>query len=456
MQSSNQTDDGHLQRGAVLTEGTHLFSKAKFGFPAVFLLGLMGGVATPEAQAADLDLSSSQPSPSLFDQKYLTGNWGGYRDELASHGFIFDFQLTQFYQGLLSGTGDKDWEYGGKADYSLIFVGDLAGLKGFTAVIHGETKFGHDINTLAGLTPPNVNMLYPEPNRAHSHLTGWLLTQDITDDGWALAAGKLNGLDLMDMVWHTGRGVDKFMNTAMVLPMGLLRSTNLSIMGAGVLKKRGHEIEGGLVFYDTNNSSATSGFDNLFGDGVVILGLWRFFYDVGDLAGNSLIFANYSTKTFKTLDPSGWAYIPGVGLDIDDAQGTWTVGYTFDQMLWADASNPKRNVAMSGQFSVTDGNPSPIKWTASVGLEVNGIASRDDDSVGLGFFYQGLSDDFVDLLGGLSQDAIELEDAAGFEVYYKMQLAPLLAVTADLQVVDTNVAADDTVVIGALRTNIKF
>lgn len=408
------------------------------------------------ANTADLAPTVEEPSPSLFGQKYLTGNWGGARDQLAAHGVILDIQLTQFYQGLLSGTGDKDGEYGGKADYFLIFLGDQAGLEGFTAVIHGETRFGHDVNTVAGLTPPNINMLYPDAPQQHSHLTGWQLSQRITDDGWSIAGGKLNGIDLMEMVMHTGRGIDKFMNTALVLPMGFVRSTNLSIMGAGLMKNRGREVEGALFVYDTQNSAATSGFDNLFGDGAVILGLWRFFYDVGGLAGNSTIFGNYSTKTFKTLDPSGWVIIPGVGVDIADVEGTWMVGYAFDQMLWADASNPSRNVGLSGQFTVTDGNPSPFKWTASVALEINGVASRDEDSIGVGFFYQGLSDDFIDLVDVATQGAVELEDAAGLEVYYKMQLAPWLALTADLQVIDTNVKSDDTAVIGALRTNIKF
>ncbi len=417
-------------------------------------------LASVSTHAADLPAPHEQAEPGLFGQRYLTGNWGGARDQLAAHGVILDIELTQFYQGLLSGTGDKEGEYGGKADYQLIFLGDQAGIEGFTAVIHGETRFGDAVNTLVGLTPPNVNMLYPDAPEQHSHLTGWLLSQRITDDGWAIAGGKLNGIDLMDMVFHTGRGVEKFMNTALVLPMGFVGSTNLSIMGAGLMKNRGREVEGALFVYDTQDSAATSGFDNLFGDGAVILGLWRFFYDVGGLAGNSTIFGNYSTKNFNTIDPTGWTINPGGDLEIEQEPGTWMVGYAFDQLLWADAANPKRNVGLSGQFTVTDSDPNPIHWTASVALEINGIASRDQDSVGIGFFYQGLSDDFIDLVdearSRVDPDLPELEDAVGLEVYYKMQLAPWFAVTADLQVIDTNIKSDDTAVIGAVRTNIKF
>ena len=423
----------------------------KWVVPVVAALMLGAPISLSSAVAADLEAPT--PEPGLFDQKYLTGNWGGARDELAASGFIFDFQLTQFYQGLMSGTGSKKGEYGGKADYQMFFIGDQAGIKGLTVALHGETRFGNDVNGVAPFTPPNASMLYPQPGVQSSYLTQWLIMQQVTDDGWTIAGGKLNGLDLMDMAFHTGRGVDKFMNTALVLPLGFGRSTNLSIMGAGVLKMNGREVEGAALIYDTNNSSFSNGFDNLFDDGVVALGLWRFFYDFGGLAGNSTIFGNYSTKTFTNIDPDSIGFIPGVGVFPADIEGTWMVGYAFDQVLWADTEDANRKVGLSGQFTVTDGNPNPIQWTASVALEVNGIASRDHDSIGVGFFYEGLSDSFVDLAAVAN---IELEDAAGLEIYYRMQFAPWLSVTADLQVIDTNVVGDDTAVIGAIRSNIKF
>jgi len=44
---------------------------------------------------------------------YLTGDWGGVRSSLADNGVTMDLRYTSFYQGLASGTGDKDFEYGG-------------------------------------------------------------------------------------------------------------------------------------------------------------------------------------------------------------------------------------------------------------------------------------------------------------------------------------------------------
>src|SRR5512137_368319 len=61
---------------------------------------------TPERTATQLS--------AWLDGDYLTGNWGGWRTKMENHGVDLDLELTQFYQGLTSGTGDKHWEYGGK------------------------------------------------------------------------------------------------------------------------------------------------------------------------------------------------------------------------------------------------------------------------------------------------------------------------------------------------------
>jgi porin len=431
----------------------------KFAAVALLVSSTLATTAVTSSFAADLAEPSQPADPGLFGQKYLFGNWGGARDTLASHGIILDVELTQFYQGLLSGTGSKKGQYGGKVDYKGFFVGDLVGVKGFAVAVHAETRYGDDLNIgTSQLLPPNAGMLLPSPLKTSTELTGFLVTQRFTDDGWTLVAGKFQGLDLMDMALHTGGGINKFMNTGMVIPTGFFRTTPLSFLGGGLLKMKGQEVEGALLVYDTNGCANTgSCFDDPFKDGAVVLGLWRFFYEMGGLAGNSAIFGNYSTKNYTSIDPVDWVPNPGEGIPgVPTTSGSWMVGYAFDQVLWADATNPNRNVGLSGMFTVTDGSPSFVKWSGTVALEVNGVGSRDEDSIGVGFTYEGLSDDFVDLVGSAPIASVQLEDGYGAELYYKMQIAPWWSVTADLQVIDTNLVSDDTAVIGAVRTNIKF
>jgi len=53
---------------------------------------------------------------SIWNRSYLTGNWGGLRPRIVDKGITLDLEYTSTYQGLLSGTGNDDYEYGGKFD----------------------------------------------------------------------------------------------------------------------------------------------------------------------------------------------------------------------------------------------------------------------------------------------------------------------------------------------------
>jgi hypothetical protein len=92
----------------------------KFAAVALLVSSTLATTAVTSSFAADLAEPSQPADPGLFGQKYLFGNWGGARDALASHGIILDVELTQFYQGLLSGTGSKQGQYAGKVDYMVI------------------------------------------------------------------------------------------------------------------------------------------------------------------------------------------------------------------------------------------------------------------------------------------------------------------------------------------------
>ena len=101
---------------------------------------------------------------SAVDRAHLLGDWGGVRSRLAAHGIIFDFQATQFYQGVVDGSaGTNDWQYGVKGDYFLTVIGEKIGLwKGLIVNAHLETRAGDDVNALTGLSPANANMLMPD------------------------------------------------------------------------------------------------------------------------------------------------------------------------------------------------------------------------------------------------------------------------------------------------------
>ena len=115
----------------------------------------IGGEATVNADA-------TRPA-SWVERDTLTGDWAGRRTWLKEHGITLAPRLTQFYQGLAAGDGDRDFKYGGKAD--LMLNADLSKLRfwnGFSVTVHGEYNFGQSINGVGGVvSPPNTALLFP-------------------------------------------------------------------------------------------------------------------------------------------------------------------------------------------------------------------------------------------------------------------------------------------------------
>ena len=413
---------------------------------------------------------------SLRERPYLFGDWRGRRTELAQRGIILDLSSTQFYQGITSGGRPdvrNEWEFGGVADAFITIVGDKFGWKGFAAVVHAETRYGNNINAALGLAPPNHRLLFPPNDPPVVAVTGWQLIQQI-HGGWAVSAGKFNMADLWNQIYHTGTGIDKFMNASLVLPLNLGRPiTGYSIPGAAILKNRGKEVEGALAVLDTKDYSTKFGVEDLFDRGVTILGLWKFFYDIHGLPGYSSVIGLYNTREFTSIDPAAVIIIPGQGISLGDVEGSWGISYVLNQKLWMDPRDKTRNIDLYVQLGIGDTNPNPIRWIGAVTIEAHGlIPHRKYDSFGLGYFYTGLNDDFKRLVGGalslkatraafqatgtLTPQLVSFQDGQGFEVYYKLGLTPWLAITADLQVVEPNTKGLDTAVIGGVRTKVTF
>ena len=141
---------------------------------------------------------------------------------MQQQGVTYAVVASQFYQGVTHGGVEQDFDYGGKVDQFLILDSGKLGLwQGMTATMHVETRFGDDINFDAvGFAPANVAMLYPKFNEDDTAITGLSFAQALNENV-ALTFGKFNALDLFYMLYpQTGRGINGFMNTSMVIPIG--------------------------------------------------------------------------------------------------------------------------------------------------------------------------------------------------------------------------------------------
>jgi len=384
----------------------------------------------------------------FYCREHLTGDLFGARSGLAEHGVVADLQLTQFYQDVAAGGTDQTGAYGGKLDYLFIFA------KG-AVVLHAETRFGEDvILDAAGAAPVNANMLYPGLENTTA-ITGLQFNLPLTpDQQWIATAGKINTLDLFQQIYpQTGRGVDGFMNGSVFLPLSVVRTIPLSFLGAGVMKMHEGQFQGGLLVYDSHNVPTTSGFDELFDNGANVLGAWRFFTEFGGLAGSHLFLGTWATGSFTSLDRTGWEFLPEIGLAPPQSNSSWSLVYILEQKLWVDPCCGQRNIGLLSEWGIADPETCPYAWTGNVSLQAQGlIGCREQDTMGVGYFYSGLSGDVKDLF----PLALPLRDAQGAELYYNAAITRWFHVTADLQFVQPALKANDTAVVLGLRAKIDF
>lgn len=371
-------------------------------------------------------------------------------EAMAARGIVYDIERTQFYQGVTSGGTEQKFEYGGKVDQFLILDGGKLGFwDGMTMTMHVETRFGQDVNFEAvGLAPVNVAMLYPNFNEHDTAITGLSFAQAVDQDT-QVTFGKFNALDLFNMLYpQTGRGIDGFMNASMVVPISVARVVPQSFMGAGALQLHGKQVQSGVLVYDTQNVTTTSGFDDMFDNGANILGFYRFFTNMGGMPGSHLIGGIWSTGEFTSFDSIGLAIVPGQGLVVDRENGAYTLLYIFEQTLWASCCNKNRNISVLSQWGLADDDTSPFDWSCNVGIQATGFSrSRPADSIGIGYFHTGLGDNFKQQLAPL----FNLQDIDGVEVYYNAAVAKCFHLTADLQVIEPADASNDTAVVFGLR-----
>lgn len=69
----------------------------------------------PLAAVGVVALAGAAQAQESFDDR-LSGDWSGVRSRLADHGVTFDLESASYYQGLLSGFGDDDFQYAGRFD----------------------------------------------------------------------------------------------------------------------------------------------------------------------------------------------------------------------------------------------------------------------------------------------------------------------------------------------------
>jgi porin len=405
--------------------------------------------------------SFSTLAEDIWTRDKLTGDWGGMRTKLGEHGIDIGLRLSQYYQGVASGGKNENSEYGGTMDYRVnADLNKLMGTwEGLSVSMHARTRFGEDISADTGaFVLENTGLLMPAPGDYHdTDVTGLLVNQLFPvgkDHIGLLSLGKVDILDAVTLFFpRVSYGQEGFWNVnSMVTALPWFGAVEgLSLYGgwlATINKEHGIG-QSAIIVTGTENVSDNWGSVSDSFDDVWVAAFHRFLWKMDDeLPGYFMIFGGFSTKEQASNDPSDFILIPGQGIVNTDTDKPWDIALYLSQDVWHAEGNPKRivTILMGGTFGPD--NPQFAQFNAFGNVEAFGFMdSRPNDRMGVGVFWNGLSDNFKELTAPI----IELQDFWGVELYYNFEVTKWAHLSADLQLVETEVEDNGFAVIPGVR-----
>jgi porin len=412
--------------------------------------------------ATNSEVTAESYLEEVWTRDKLTGDWRGLRSDISKHGIDIDLRLSEYYQNVTTGGVHENDEFGGTMDYRVnVDAHKLFGTwQNLSLNMHARTRWGQDSNSDAGaLVLPNAGMLMPSPGRYHgTDITGLSISQlfpFVAERTGSVTVGKLDVIDLVTGFFpNIGYGQEGFLNVnAQVSAMPWFGSVQgLALYGGmGVTIHPKYDVpESGVVVAGTRNVATDWGsLNDSFDDGSFLAAFQRFFWDMDDKMGYFMIFAGGSTKDQASNDPHDFIQIPGQGIESTEDKEPWDVALYLYQDIWQakDNSSRKANILIGG--TVGPDNPQFSQYNFFANVEMFGLMeSRPRDRMGVGGWWNSLSDDFEDLadLAGLN-----LQDTWGFELYYNYELTPWAHVSADVQLVENQNVDDDFAIITGAR-----
>jgi porin len=409
-------------------------------------------------EGASYSCCSPTPSGCCFDdvcaRERLTGDWLGARSGLAGSGVTVDADATMFFMGVVDGGVQREFRFAGHNDYVInMDLGKLGIHEGLFVKLRAEHRYGESLAGATGaLLPSAVAADLPTPETENVYLTNVLFTQMLSER-FGVFFGKLDTLDGDLNAFAHGRGKTQFSNSAFVASPIALRTVPYATLGAGfvILGDEGTPLFQFSVL-DPTGSIRTSGVDDLYNDGVTLVGELRVPTQFFGRPGHQLFGASWSNRDYVALEQDPRIILPEV--PIARQSGSWSVYWNFDQYLYVDPCNPARGWGVFGRAGVADDETNPIEWFLSFGVGGSSMLSgRDADTFGVGWYYSGtsseLAPDLAMVLGGIG-------DGQGVEMYYNIAVTPWLQVTPDVQFLMPARESVDTATVVGLRARVIF
>lgn len=427
----------------------------------------------PPADGTAPGPAAATPGQTFWTRPTLTGDWHGLRPRLQDAGVRFDGNLTQFGFGLggginsprippALGPGDT-FAYTGRADYALTFdLEKFGGLPKGTLFVQAQHWWGEfaNVGLNTGAFPPAVfpAALPPAPNNPGvPYITDFVVTQPLSKN-LVVFAGKKNVIGAADQDdFAGGNGTAQFLNQAFVANPAFLLALPYTSFTAGVVSPQEWGAVSAFVYDPQNRLADFFRVDDLFSRGVIVGGEVKVKTNFLDLPGQQHVGGLWkhlalTNLAFDEPPPGVYPYqaLPGTPTLND----SYTIYYGFDQYLRVYSEETKRGWGLFGRASISDGNPTPIRYFLSAGVGgYSPFRHRQGDQFGIGWYYTGLGDAF----GPRPRAAFGPRDGWGVELFYNARLTPWMSLTPDFQIVKPEAGAiANMAYIGGFRLNLRF
>lgn len=367
----------------------------------------------------------------------LTGDWNGQRDALAARGLEIELGSGATYQSLVRGGYRHADDVLGVTSLELRLDTARAGAwRGGGFRVRGEARYGHDIQAaFGGFNAVNVGQLFPhDPDRigrAAVALTELVYTQTLTPR-IQLFAGLLNNDEGDDnLLAGNLRRRNSFLNAALLSSPVRLATSPQAAPGIGLRLQATDRLRGEVRIHDSREHVGQRLFAD--GAGTTYASEWTYAYQLWGRPGRHLVGLRYADGGALSLAGSVDARLlaalaPALASARDH---TWASYYNVSQSVadWGDG----RGWGVFLRLGYGDNAANPIDWSTAFGAVVNGpFQARSHDAAGWGYFH-------VYQVDGPVMQAFALDDEQGWEAWYNLEMAPWLHVTADVQMIDSDI-----------------
>lgn len=425
------------------------------------LVTFVAHAGDPKAVVHDADLPETTTARTMFpipdytgdlaNRAALSGDWGGARTSLAkNNGIQFETKVSNYYQGVISGGTNDDWEYSGIAEYVFKFDSNQAGLwPGGFLFARGETFFGRGVNGNTGaLLAANTHFALRLPADVGTYLPHIYYTQFVHEKA-AIMFGKLDTLTGdMNSIAHV-MGHNRFMNLGFNLNPLLLKGVPYSPLGAGILLLPSDKLILKFIALDTEGAINHSGFDTVFNGGTTYLAEANLKTNFFKQPGHQNIIGVYTDQKGNAVQQDPRIFLPRNSIKPNKTSESWAIAYNFEQYLISSPDRPGKGVGLFGRAGVSDGKANLMEHFLSTGIGGTSlIPSRENDRFGVGYYYLGLAGGRANLALGDSEQ--------GVEIFYNIVPTPWCDLTINLQVIDPAVNNVDTATVLGFRGSISF